>query len=576
MGAQKHKNGDNRKYLSTLKASDSQWFRVEGVEPRYRNRTVGPHGRAWRERSLGLNGYACAASHMVNRPNAPVEASRSMTGHLSAALILIAAIGVNGCAIEPIQLTTDEVRSRVKEDRADLTKDQEPVSGPIDLYEAMARALKYNLDARVELMHKMLAQTQLDLAHYAMLPRLAANAGFDGRSNFSGGTAQSLVGQGLAVPVPFTSADKNIFSADLSLSWNVLDFGMSYIRAKQAADDVLIAEEERRRVANRVMQDVRAAYWKAVSAERILPSLKLLDEWVKSALEKAQAVQDEKLSSPLVPLQYKLDLLNTQRYIQQLFRELNTAKIQLAALINLPPGQEQQMVLMVPEREAKTVNLLPDMTMLEERALEARPELRQIDYRRRINAQETRAAILEMLPSLNLVVGGNYSSNSFLFNNHWAAYAARASWNLLNLFRYPARAKTIEAQDKVLRTQDLALSMAIMSQVHVSVAQVAQAKKETLTARLYHDTQSQITEQTRLAWRTARLSEQTMLRERVNQVAAQLRYDAVEAELQTAWALLLAAVGQDVLPNDLTQEQSVSDLALELRTRWAKSKELLK
>ena len=67
-----------------------------------------------------------------------------------------------------------------------------------------------------------------------------------------------------------------------------------------------------------------------------------------------------------------------------------------------------------------------------------------------------------------------------------------------------------------------------------------------------------------------------MLRERVNQVAAQLRYDAMEAELQSSWASLLAAVGEDVLPNDLTQEQSVADLALEIRTRWAKSKELLK
>jgi outer membrane protein TolC len=234
------------------------------------------------------------------------------------------------------------------------------------------------------------------------------------------------------------------------------------------------------------------------------------------------------------------------------------------------------MALMVPEREAKTLNLPPDMTVLEDRALEARPELRMIDYRRRINARETKAAILEMLPSLNLQAGENYNSNNFLFNNHWGAYAARTSWNLLNIFRYPARAKTIEAQDKVLHTQNLALTMAIMSQVHVSVAQVAQAKKETLTARLYHDTQSQITEQTRLAWRAARLSEQTVLRERVNQVAAQLRYDAVEAELQTAWAWLLAAVGEDVLPNNLTQEQSVSDLALELRTRWARSKELLK
>jgi len=487
-------------------------------------------------------------------------------------LIAFAAFSLTSCAIQPIQLTKEEIQARITEDRAILTTGQEPLSGPMDLYEAMARALKYNLEARVELMHKMLAQTQLDLSHYAMLPRLAANAGFDGRSNYTGGLAQSLL-TGRQVLEPFTSAEKNIFAADLSLSWNVLDFGLSYIRAKQAADDVLIADEERRRVANRVMQDVRAAYWRAVSAERILPALKQLDEWVKTALEKAQAVQDQKLSAPLVPLQYKLDLLNTQRYIQQLYRELNTAKLQLAALINLPPGQEDDLVLMVPEREAHAIQLPSDMEGLEERALEARPELRMIDYRRRINTQEAKAAILEMMPSLNLVIGENYSSNKFLFNNHWAAYAARASWNLLSLIRYPARAKTIEAQEKVLHTQSLALAMAVMSQVHVSVAQVAHAKKEVSTAMLYYDTQSQITEHTRLAWKTARSSEQALLRERVAQVAAQLRYDAVEAELQTSWASLLAAIGEDVLPRDLTTEQSLSDLALQLRIRWDQSKE---
>lgn len=511
----------------------------------------------------------------MNTSDVPGEQARRITSLVLGGLAIVLAIGQTSCAIKPIPLTVDEVRSRVKDDRAILTQDQEPLSAPMDLYEAMARALKYNLDARVELMHKMLAQAQLDLSHYAMLPRLAANAGFDGRSNFSGGQARSLT-TGREVVEPFTSAEKNIFSADLSLSWNVLDFGLSYIRSKQAADDVLIAEEERRRVANRVMQDVRSAYWRAVSAERILPSLKQLDEWVKSALEKAQAVQDEKLSAPMVPLQYKLDLLNTQRYIQQLFRELGTAKLQLAALINLPPGQEKDMVLMLPERESNTINLPSDMRVLEDRALEARPELKMIDYRRRINSREAKAAILEMMPSLNLVVGENYSSNKFLFHNHWGAYAARASWNLLSLFRYPARAKTIEAQDKVLHTQNLALSMTVMSQVHVGVAQVAHAKREVSTAMLYYDTQSQITEQTRVAWRSSRLSEQAVLRERVAQVAAQLRYDAVEAELQTAWASLLAAIGEDVLPNDLTQEQSLFDLALQLRVRWTKSKELIK
>lgn len=245
-------------------------------------------------------------SDVLNGRVSSAEQRSTIVHHLPILLMILVVIGEYGCAIKPIPLTADEVQSRANEDRAVLTRDQEPLSGPVDLYEAMARALKYNLDARVELMHKMLAQTQLDLSHYAMLPRLAANAGFDGRNNFPGGVAQSLI-TGRQVLEPFTSVERNIFSADLSLSWNVLDFGLSYIRAKQAADDVLIADEERRRVANRIMQDVRTAYWRAVSADRILPSLKLLDEWVKTALDKAQAVQDERLTTPLVPLQYKLD-----------------------------------------------------------------------------------------------------------------------------------------------------------------------------------------------------------------------------------------------------------------------------
>lgn len=66
-----------------------------------------------------------------------------MTSPLLAVLTTVAVIGLSSCAINPIALTKDEVQSRVKEDRAVLTKDQEPVSGPIDLYEAMVRVVLF-------------------------------------------------------------------------------------------------------------------------------------------------------------------------------------------------------------------------------------------------------------------------------------------------------------------------------------------------------------------------------------------------------------------------------------------------
>ena len=46
----------------------------------------------------------------------------------------------------------------------------------------MARALKYNLDAKVEIMEAALKVRELDLANYAMLPKLVASSGYAGRN----------------------------------------------------------------------------------------------------------------------------------------------------------------------------------------------------------------------------------------------------------------------------------------------------------------------------------------------------------------------------------------------------------
>ncbi len=479
---------------------------------------------------------------------------------LSTTLILLSA----GCIVTPEVLTQSEIRFRADLDLKRLLNNQDPISEPIDLFEAMARALKYNLETKVETMKTMLAHQQLNLSHYDLLPQIVANGGYDGRDNFSGARSKSLL-SGQTSLEPSTSSDKNLFTADLSLSWDVLDFGLSYVRAQQAADDILIAEEEKRRVAIQVIQQVRAAYWQAVSAIRILGRLKHLQDWVTKALHESQEVHHRHLQAPLAALQYQRDLISTQTEIQRQYQKLATARYDLAMLMNLAPGQPYELV--IPSREAPIPNIEQPLHEMEYKALLNRPELRAIDYRKRINAKETKAAILEMLPNLNLQFGPNYSSNSFLFNNHWLAYGAKMSWNLLNVFRQPAKFKTIEAQERILATQSLALTMAIMTQVHVSVAKFTAAKTDLATTKTYFETQQQIGEQVRRAWSTNRISEQILIRERLNNVMAEMRYETALAELETAYSSLLSAIGEDLLPEDLTDE-SVTELAKALRVRW--------
>ena len=471
---------------------------------------------------------------------------------------------VTGCTVIPVQLTQEEIQQRVQADLKNLTQFQEPVSRPITLYEAMARAVKFNLEARVQGLKEMVAHRQLDLAHYDLLPKVVADAAYTGRSNFSGASSRSLT-TGEQSLESSTSADKNIFTTNLTLSWDLLDFGLSYVRAEQAANDVLIAEEDKRRIANRVIQEVRSAFWKALGAERALGRLAFLDDWVTHALDEAQVIRARALETPLTSLQYERELLQAQREIQQLYQELSVARIELGELMNLEPGEPYELVM--PIRMPSVSKVRESLDTLESQALMNRPELRKVDYQKRINAKETKAAILELLPSLNVYFGGSYDSNGFLFNNNWLNYGAKVSWNLLNVFRHPVRLQVIDAQEEVLNAQSLALTMTIMTQVHVAVAQYEAALVDVKIARRYYNTQMRIAGHVHQSWSLNRLSEHLVIREKVQGLVAELRYEMALAKSEMAYANLLAAIGKDPFPVNLSDEE-VGALAQGLQDRW--------
>ena len=471
---------------------------------------------------------------------------------------------VAGCAIMPEPLTSEELEQRIQDDLQNLSEYQEPVSRPITLYDAMARALKFNLEARVQGLKEMVAHRQLDLAHYDMLPKLVADGAYNGRSNFAGARSRSLL-SGQTSLEPSTSSDKDLFSANLTLSWDVLDFGLSYVRAQQASNDVLIAEEDKRRIANRVIQEVRSAFWKAVGAERALGRLSFLDDWITQAIRETRAIRARALETPLTSLQYERELLQAQQEIQQLYQELSVARIQLGELMNLQPGEPYELVK--PKRTPPVSKIKDNLQELEQQALLNRPELRTVDYQKRINAKETKVAILELLPSLNVYLGENYDSNSFLFNNNWLSYGAKISWNLMNVFRHPTRLQVIDAQEEVLNTQSLALTMTVMTQVHVAVAQYEAALREVKIAQRYFATQLKIATHVQRAWSLNRLSEHRVIREKVQGLLAELRHEMALAKLEMAYANLLAAIGEDPFPANLSDED-LDELADGLKQRW--------
>jgi hypothetical protein len=95
----------------------------------------------------------------------------------------VLALAISGCAVtsEPIERSVSEQRAR--NDLHGMYKDQEPLSGALTLHQAMARAVKYNLEGRLKVMEEALAKRQSDLSSFDMLPRMALSAGYAGRNN---------------------------------------------------------------------------------------------------------------------------------------------------------------------------------------------------------------------------------------------------------------------------------------------------------------------------------------------------------------------------------------------------------
>ncbi|MEM7027043.1 MAG: TolC family protein [Pseudomonadota bacterium] len=344
-----------------------------------------------------------------------------------------------------------------------------------------------------------------------------------------------------------------MFTSDLGLTWNVLDFGLSYIRSKQAADQVLIAEQEKRKVTNRIVQDVRTAFWRAVSYDRLIGKLQTLLSRVTGAIEESKQIEKSRLDRPLTALTYQRELIGIKRELEELERDLSLSKIQLAALMNIRPGEDYELV--IPTRSStieNKVDISPEM--MEQLALENRPELISVSYEQRVNRQEAKAAILELLPGLDVNFGKNYSSNTFLFNTNWLTYGAQISWNLLNVFKLPATNRQIDARGKVLDAKRLALSMAIMTQVHVSLAQYEHSLKEYRTAVEYYQTQKKILEQIRTGVEARSVTEQSLIREEMNMIVAEVKFDIAYSDIENAYASIFAALGIDPLPIDADSE----------------------
>ncbi|MCW2479893.1 TolC family protein [Candidatus Symbiopectobacterium sp. NZEC135] len=481
-------------------------------------------------------------------------------------------LAASGCAVTTQPITKMESGQRSQQDKIAMFSQQEPVTAPITLYDAMARALKYNLESRLKVMEHALAQQQLELARYDMLPKIAASAGYAGRNNMSASSSRS-VETGRTSLEPSTSQDRDRDVADLTMVWNVLDFGVSYVTAQQKSDQRWIAEERKRKVVHTILQDVRSAYWRAVAAERLLGQIDSLIVRVNEARAASERMSTQQVGDPIEALSYRRALIDATRQLEEQRRALSLAKTELATLMNLPLDTPYKLAL--PQSSDEIVPQLNiDVKTLEETALVSRPELREQDYQVRIHAAETRKALLRMLPGIEISAGGHYDSNSFLVNNSWADVGVKATWNLFNVLSGPAARKTAQANEQVAEVQRQAISLAILAQLYVARANYSEALRQYKTSAELRDLDGQIAQQLRNRYKANSIGELQLIQGELNALNANLRQDLAYAELRNTYGQIISTVGLDLLPKALPSDK-LGDISQALRqseSAWQQGK----
>ncbi len=477
-----------------------------------------------------------------------------------------ALLGIGGCALKPIPLDEAEIVSLTQTNTFQLASTIHPVHGAVSVYEAIARALKYNLDAQVESAQVSLRGAEIRQASAAMLPGLATTAGYSSR-NHDVVTSSLDLPTGLELPATSVSQDRAFSTHDVTFSWNILDFALSYVRAKQAADLHLIALEARRKTIQRIVEDTRTAYWRAVSCDRLVRKLAKLEDRARKAIRGTRAAASGGAESPMTALTYERELVQIRQTTERLQHELNLAKSQLAALINLPPGTEFTLIETSDRLEMPVLDMSADEMVAE--AIFNRSEIREIAYRQRITEREATAAILELLPSLRLNGSQSFNDDHFLLHNDWVGWGASAAGNLINVFQLPARHAAIEAQNSLLTQKALAVTMVVMTQVYVSRIRYRHFAEQLPTARDYRDVQTRLVQQLRLEKSADLIGEQTLIREEMNLIVAEAQYDIALGNLQNASSNLMTSMGFDPQGRDVDLSLDIGTLAEHVKANWS-------
>lgn len=469
-------------------------------------------------------------------------AKRSLVGLGAAALVFM-----SGCTtVETIDMAADRAANAIA-DLARLDPDSSlTFDQPLTLDDVIAIGLKNNLDLRIAEYEKVIATDEVFREKLGMLPNLNLGADYNRRSNFP---LQNSVNPNSGVETSSTTTTdlRENTTANLNLSWNVLDLGLSYIRSRQAQLQAEIMDVRRQRQAQLLALELTETYWKAALAEDALDYVKKVEEELTA--QKAlidQSVKEKRLDA-IAAKEVQKKLIDIALSIRDLQADIAAARLDLARLMGLKQTTEFKLARTPVHNVLQTLprpdDIRGNVDVFENYAVRNRPELFERDLSVRVQKDQAQAELLQMFPGLTLSLGQSYDSNFLLHTQAWSTAAAGISWNLLQLpARFQAK-ETAERRAEMAKVGRLQMTVAVLTQVHISLLDYEIAADRFKLREDSYELTAELLEMSRERNKAGILSNLAVTQRLLEDMATKLKRDQSVVDLIVAHRRLLASLG---------------------------------
>ena len=384
--------------------------------------------------------------------------------------ILMLPLLFSGCVGKKVSFDQNEVREEnLRADMAEIDNQQwhKQLAGPMALEKMMKIAKEHNLEYLIKELEAQQGDHELAAAKLAALPRakIDVNTNYDTTEGFAFNKNQAT---GTRSATAATSVTKFTGTSNVALQWSILDYGISYYRAKQKLFARAIVDERQRRALHKLAMNLVQDYMRVAVAQAGLSLANIALDDLQDASRRMEELSKANEIDKYNALQYKSKQIALENAKETLKAEADAAMLRLAQTMGVPPGMTFD--IQMPDFSDSMMPSVFDVDTLVEEALRRRPELFESDLQEKITREEVQAIALQRWPNLAGIVGLNFNSNKFLYANSWANVGSALSWDLLSIPRLNAEKDAKEKRAEVQVKERQLLALGIMAEVHLANA----------------------------------------------------------------------------------------------------------